>query len=127
MARNFPPLRADGDSREVPMSIQSIGGESTPVSLPVSPTATAVQATGQKPVSTSFQRILEGLGKELNTGERTVHQAMAAGRGGVDVAPGELLALQAGVYRYSETIDLASKLIDRTATGVKTVINGGGQ
>ena len=41
--------------------------------------------------------------------------------------PGQLLALQAGVYRYSEAVDLASKLIDRTSSGVKTIINGGGQ
>ncbi len=127
MARNFPPPQADGVPREVPMSIQSIGGESARVTLPVTATTTGAQAKTQKPVSTAFQRVLEGLGKELNTGERTVHRALAAGRGGVDIAPGELLALQAGVYRYSETIDLASKLIDRTATGVKTVINGGGQ
>jgi hypothetical protein len=31
------------------------------------------------------------------------------------------------VYRYGETVDLASKLIDKTSNGVKTVINGGGQ
>jgi hypothetical protein len=106
------------------MSIQSIGCESVRVqSPPLNPT-TGPQLTATKPVAPAFQRVLEGLGKELNTGERTVRRALA---GGTDLAPGELLALQAGVYRYSETIDLASKLIDRTATGVKTVINGGGQ
>jgi len=109
------------------MSIQPIGGEAAQ-SLPIS--AAPIQAArtpAAKVESGAFQRVLEGLGKELNTGERTVHRAMAAGRGGADVSPTELLALQAGVYRYSETIDLASKLIDRTATGVKTNINGGGQ
>jgi hypothetical protein len=43
------------------------------------------------------------------------------------LVPSELLALQAGVYRYSEAVDLASKLIDKTSNGVKTIISGGGQ
>jgi hypothetical protein len=72
-----------------------------------------------------FQRLLEGIGKEINRGERTVRGALAASGG--ELEPGELLALQAGVYRYSEAVDLASKLIDRTSSGVKTVVNGGGQ
>jgi hypothetical protein len=52
--------------------------------------------------------------------------AISAGQSGVDLGPAELLALQAGVYRYSEAVDLAAKLIDRTTSGVKTVLQGGG-
>jgi hypothetical protein len=33
--------------------------------------------------------------------------------------PSALIALQAGVYRYSEVVDLAAKLVDRTTTGVE--------
>jgi hypothetical protein len=43
---------------------------------------------------------------------------------GGDLGPAELLALQAGVYRYSEAVDLSAKLVDRAANGVKTVIQG---
>ena len=32
--------------------------------------------------------------------------------GGKDLGAGELLALQAGVYRYSEAVDLSAKLIE---------------
>ena len=79
-----------------------------------------------EPAPGAFQRLLEGLGREINTGERTIHDAVTAGRGG-SLAPEDLLALQAGVYRYGEAIDLASKLIDQASTSVKTVINGNGQ
>jgi hypothetical protein len=41
-----------------------------------------------------------------------------------DLGPAELLALQAGVYRYSEAVDLAAKLVDRASNAVKTVIQG---
>jgi hypothetical protein len=41
--------------------------------------------------------------------------------GGLDSA--QLIALQAGIYRYSEAVDLLAKLVDRAATAVKTVVS----
>ena len=40
------------------------------------------------------------------------------------LGPEQLLALQAGVYRYSEAVDLAAKLVDRASNGLKTVVQG---
>lgn len=37
---------------------------------------------------------------------------------------GELLALQAGVYRYSETFEVAAKLVDKASSAVKTTLQG---
>jgi hypothetical protein len=70
----------------------------------------------------AFSRILHGLGREVDRGESMVRRAI--GSGGADMGPGELLALQAGVYRYSEAVDLSAKLVDRASSGVKTVIQG---
>lgn len=67
-----------------------------------------------------FARILRGLGREVDRGEHMVGRALH----GRDLGPGELLALQAGVYRYSEAVDLSAKLVDRATNGVKTVIQG---
>lgn len=67
-----------------------------------------------------FARILRGLGREVDRGEHMVRNALHGG----DLGPGELLALQAGVYRYSEAVDLSAKLVDRATNGVKTVIQG---
>jgi hypothetical protein len=69
-----------------------------------------------------FARILHGLGSEVDKGEKMVRKATSSG--GQDLGPSELLALQAGVYRYSEAVDLSAKLIDRATSGVKTVIQG---
>src|SRR5258707_13183291 len=71
--------------------------------------------------ASAFARLLGGLGREVSTGEAKVHAALESAKRGRDVGPAELLALQAGVYRYSETVDLASKLVDRATSGVKTV------
>jgi hypothetical protein len=69
-----------------------------------------------------FQRILHGLGHEVDRGETMVRGALGAG--GKEMSTSDLLALQAGVYRYSEAVDLAAKLVDRASSGVKTVIQG---
>ena len=71
-----------------------------------------------------FARLLHGLGNEAKAGEATIRSAVRASAAGKDLGPSELLALQAGVYRYSEVIDLAAKLVDRASNGVKTVLSG---
>lgn len=78
----------------------------------------AGEAEGPSP----FARILRGLGREVDHGEKVVRRAVEGG--GKDLGPSDLLALQAGVYRYSEAVDLSAKLIDRATSGVKTVLQG---
>lgn len=68
-----------------------------------------------------FAQLLRGLGREIDRGETLVGRATATGRDPTNL---ELLTLQAGVYRYSEAVDLAAKLVDRTASGVKTILQG---
>jgi len=94
----------------------------------VAPQRTATVAT-KPPVTPAsepspFARLLHGLGREVNQGEQMVKQALDASRAGRDMSGSELLALQSGVYRYSEAVDLAAKLVDRAASGVKTVLQG---
>jgi hypothetical protein len=50
--------------------------------------------------------------------------ALGATRSGGTLDAAELIALQAGVYRYSEAVDLAAKLIDHATSGLKTVVQG---
>ncbi len=113
------------------MSVRSLSEAAPIASQPVTPRTSAQKPAPVAPSDSSerspFQRVIDGLGKEINSGEHMMRGALAAGQSGADVGPGQLLALQAGVYRYGEAVDLASKLIDRTSSGVKTIINGGGQ
>ncbi|MDP8998771.1 MAG: hypothetical protein M3O46_01520 [Myxococcota bacterium] len=78
----------------------------------------------------SFSQVLRGLGREINGGEATMRAAlgsMGSIGAGSDLGPAQLIALQAGVYRYSEAIELTSRLVDRATSGVKTIVQGGGQ
>ncbi len=101
-----------------------IGGEpggrikAIPTPSPEAKAEPKAEAEGPSP----FARILRGLGREVDHGEKVVRRAIEGG--GKDLGPGELLALQAGVYRYSEAVDLSAKLIERATSGVKTVLQG---
>jgi hypothetical protein len=79
-------------------------------------------AAAPREAPSPFQRVLHGLGHEMDRGEGMMRRAL--GGGGQELGTSELLALQAGVYRYSEAVDLSAKLVDRASSGVKTVIQG---
>lgn len=83
-----------------------------------SPTPAAATKEG-----TPFGEVLRALGNETKRGERLVERATHAGG---DLSPGDLLALQAGVYRWVEVVDLSSKLVDRATQAAKTVTQGNG-
>jgi hypothetical protein len=107
------------------MSISSLGeARRSHASLPSaearSPPASATAAPSDAPGP--FAALVHGLGQEVHRGETLMRGALDA-RGG-DLGPAELIALQAGVYRYSEAVDLAAKLVDHATTGLKTVIQG---
>ncbi|MEO7093180.1 MAG: hypothetical protein ABI175_08015 [Polyangiales bacterium] len=96
---------------------------------PAASTSTALAASTKpqpKLEGKGFGAVLRALGEETRKGERLMKNA-SAGAYGKDLAPGDLLALQAGVYRYVEVVDLASKLVDRVTQGAKQLVQGGGQ
>ena len=69
-----------------------------------------------------FARALRGLGREIDVGE-----ARTAGASQLrSYDTGTLIALQVGIYRYTEAVDLASKIVDRATNAVRTVLQGGG-
>ena len=72
----------------------------------------------------SFSEVLERIGVQVDRGEALVRRAFAGGHSGLDA--GDLIALQAGIYRYTEAVDLAAKLIDRASSAVKTTLQGSG-
>lgn len=96
-------------------------GARDPRADPKKEAAPAPAGRGEEAAPSPFARVLRGLGREVDRGEGIVRRALA---GGADLGPAELLALQAGVYRYSEAVDLSAKLVDRASSGVKTVLQG---
>ena len=75
------------------------------------------------PAGEPFSRVLGELGGRVDRGEGLM-DGVASGRWSSS-DPGTLIALQAGIYRYSEAVDLVGKLVDRGGNAVRTVLHGG--
>ena len=69
----------------------------------------------------SFASALGRLGRAVDRGEALIAQATHGGVAGLD--SGQLIALQAGIYHYSEAVDLVAKLVDRGTSAIRTVIS----
>ena len=72
----------------------------------------------------AFHRVLLAVGAEVDRGERLI-QTVVSGRAG-SLGAVELIALQAGIYRYTELVDLTSKFVDRAANAVRTTLQSSG-
>ena len=70
-----------------------------------------------------FGELFEGVGRAIDGGEALVGRAERAAYAPMDA--GTLIALQAGIYRYSEAIDLTAKVMDRATSAVRTVLQAG--
>jgi hypothetical protein len=91
------------------------------------PSTTAPTSVGPDPIRdgsapSPFSRLLRALSAEIDRGEHATHAAIRSARKGADLSTVDLIALQAQIYRYVEAVDLASKLVDRAANGVRTVV-----
>lgn len=102
-----------------------IGGESPSyqiVPIEVTPdSASGASGAPAKPSGASFAKALKGIGGAVDRGEALIAGAARGNLGGLDSA--QLIALQAGIYRYSEAVDLVAKLVDRASNAVKTVVS----
>jgi hypothetical protein len=103
-----------------------IGGESPRYELvPVEPPGADVQTLPAGGTASaagpSFAQALQRIGSAVDRGEALIARASRGGLGGLDSA--QLIALQAGIYRYSEAVDLVAKLVDRASNSVRTVVS----
>ncbi len=55
--------------------------------------------------------------------QQRLDAVLAAARAGRTFTAGELLGLQAQAYRYAQTVDLASKIVEQGAQSVKQAAN----
>ena len=119
-----PPPASHIASRESHESLGSLNRNASQPAAPQSASSPAAPLDPNADPPSPFARLLRGLGREVTTGESQMRSAINSTKSGHDLGPSELLALQAGVYRYTDTVDLASKLVDRATSSVKTVIQG---
>lgn len=65
--------------------------------------------------------MLRDAASSIARGQARVDRALRRGRR-QDTSPAELLALQAGVYRFNQELELASKVVEKATGAVKTTL-----
>jgi hypothetical protein len=66
---------------------------------------------------------LQGMIDNLVNGQDKMTKIMQMALSGRQFGPSELLAMQAGVYRYSQELDLTSKVVQQATSGIKQTLN----
>lgn len=110
-------MRVRTPSPEAAVAAPPFDGPANPSTA--SPGSAAAPAYG-------FAGVLRSFVHDLDRGQTAVRTLIRSASGG-DLDAGQLIALQAGAYRYSEVIDVASRLVDRATGAIKTVLQAGGQ
>jgi len=87
---------------------------------PAPPPLRAVDTAAPVRAPSRFSEVLADLAKRVDAGEGWMRRAMNPAAGSFDAA--QLIALQAGIYRYTEAVELVGKLVDRATNGLKTVL-----
>jgi len=91
--------------------------------------AAALQATGVPGVlggeagsGPAAREVLIGAARRLERGQRMVDSVIRAARRGRVFSQEELIAIQAGVYRHSQELELAGKLVDKATGAVRQTL-----
>jgi hypothetical protein len=61
--------------------------------------------------------------RSLEVSQARLDRVLQAARSGRTFTAGELLALQSDAYRYTQTLDVASKLVEHGVQSVKQAVN----
>jgi hypothetical protein len=110
------------DATPMSASMDGVRVQPPEVSVTRAPKPRVESAGDRAEEPSSFQRLLQGVGRHIERGQHIV-SGPATGYAGLGAA--ELIALQAGIYRYSEAVDLTAKLVDRATNAVRTVLQAG--
>jgi len=100
--------RFEGKARSFKTVLAGQPGRGAPPSPPPTPV----------PASTAVRGVLE----RAVAAERNLDSLLAAAARGKTFSPAELLALQATVFRYSQTVEIVSRVADRLVGAVKQVM-----
>lgn len=71
---------------------------------------------------TGLAAAVRGVARELADRQEVVERGLRRARRGEGLSPQELLALQAGVYRYTQELELVSKVVDKATQAVRSTL-----
>ncbi len=91
-------------------------GAAPPAAKPPVPAAAKPEAPS--PVAKNLARALD----DVNKGEARIDALLEAAAKGKTFTPGELIAMQATVFRYSQTVEVLTRATDKLVGAVKQTL-----
>ena len=85
-------------------------------------TARGAQAVAGKQEASKSGGMLNHVIGELEKGQLNMEKLIKAGASGKTFSNGELLSLQAGMYKYTQELDLTSKVVEKATSGLKDTL-----
>jgi len=75
-----------------------------------------------KPESSKAVGMMSHMFSELEKGQVHMDKLINMGMSGKEFSNGELLSLQAGMYKYTQELDLTSKVVEKATSGLKETL-----
>lgn len=85
-------------------------------------TARGAEAVNAKPETSKSNGMLTHVIGELEKGQLNMDKLIKAGASGKNFSNAELLSLQAGMYKYTQELDLTSKVVEKATSGLKDTL-----
>jgi hypothetical protein len=84
--------------------------------------AKAATPVDAKPETSKAGGMVTSMVNSLEKGQLNLEKLINTGMGGKHMSNGELLSLQASMYKYSQELDLTSKVVEKATSGLKDVV-----
>ncbi len=85
-------------------------------------TARGAEAVAGKQETNKAGSMLGHVVSELEKGQVNMDKLIQAGASGKTFSNAELLSLQAGMYKYTQELDLTSKVVEKATSGLKDTL-----
>jgi hypothetical protein len=85
-------------------------------------TARGAEAVAGKQEASKAGSMLGHVVSELEKGQVNMEKLIQAGASGKTFSNAELLSLQAGMYKYTQELDLTSKVVEKATSGLKDTL-----
>lgn len=85
-------------------------------------TAKAMDPVSQKSEVSKSKSMLMGMMDNMEKGGAAIDKLLNGGLVGKNFSNSELLGLQAGMYKYTQELDLCSKVVEKATSGLKDTL-----
>lgn len=85
-------------------------------------TSRGAQAVDAKPETSKAGNMVSSVVTSLEKGQLSLEKLINSGMSGKQFSNAELLSLQASMYKYTQELDLTSKVVEKATSGLKDVV-----